>query len=71
LGLTGAADPAPLLLNILEECNDPIEANLILNTVVLLRDGAGMKIDPAVVKQAPWSKLGGLVKHRVDYLINE
>jgi len=71
LGLTGAADPAPLLLNILKECNDPIEANLILNTVVLLRDGAGMKIDPALVKKAPWAKLGGLVKHRVDYLISE
>lgn len=71
LGLTGAADPAPLLHKILQECHDPIEANLILNTVVLLRDSAGMKIDPAVIKQAPWSKLGGLVDHRVDYLINE
>ena len=35
LGLTGAADPLPILLKALDECSDPIEANLILNTVVL------------------------------------
>lgn len=71
LGLTGAADPLPYVLNALEGCTDPIEANLILNSVVLLRDSAGMKIDPQIVKDAAWSNLGGLVKHRVEYLINE
>jgi arylsulfatase A-like enzyme len=69
LGLTGAADPLPLLLGALEGCTDRIEANLILNSVVLLRDGTGMKIDPETVKKASWSKLGGLVKHRVEYLV--
>jgi len=68
LGLTGAADPQPLMMKVLEGCNDPIEANLILNTFVLLRDGAGMKVDKAAVKKASWSKLGGLVKHRIEYL---
>jgi arylsulfatase A-like enzyme len=68
LGLTGAADPLPLMLKILEGCKDPIEANLILNSVVLLKDAVGMKIDPATIKKAAWSKLGGLVKHRIDYL---
>ncbi|GIX00207.1 MAG: sulfatase [Pirellulaceae bacterium] len=39
LGLIGAADPRPTLLDCLAKTNDPVEANLILNTVVLLRDG--------------------------------
>jgi arylsulfatase A-like enzyme len=69
LGLTKAADPLPIVLDILKDCTDPIEANLILNTVVLLKDSAGMKITPEMVKKAKWSKLGGLVIHRVDYLI--
>ena len=68
LGLTGAADPLPILLKVLDECKDPIEANLILNTVVLLRDNAGMDVDPTIVRQSDWSKLKGLVKHRVEYL---
>ena len=71
LGLTGAADPQPLMMKVLEGCKDPIEANLILNTFVLLRDGAGMKVDKAAVKKAAWSKLGGLVKHRIEYLTKE
>ena len=69
LGLSGAADPLPIVLDILEKCDDPIEANLILNSVVLLKDAAGMKITPEMVKKSQWSKLGGLVKHRVEYLI--
>lgn len=69
LGLTGASDPLPIVLDILHGCKDPIEANLILNTVVLLKDYAGMKITPDMVKGTKWSKLGGLVKHRVEYLV--
>ena len=56
LGLTGAADPLPILLKALDECSDPIEANLILNTVVLLRDNTAMKLDPQIVKESDWSK---------------
>ncbi len=70
LGLTGAADPGPILVDVLNKCTNPHEANLILNTVVLLRDGrAGMEFDFAKVADAPWAKKpGGNVARRVQYL---
>jgi arylsulfatase A-like enzyme len=68
LGLTGAADPMPFIYDVLDKTSDPIEANLILNSVVLLRDAAGVKVDPEFVKNAEWAKLGDLVQHRADYL---
>jgi len=68
LGLTGAADPMPFIYDALEQCDDPIEVNLILNTVVLLRDGSGVQVDPNVVKSADWAKLKGVVERRVNYL---
>ena len=71
LGLTGAADPLPLIMKVLEGCKDSIEANLILNTVVLLRDGHGMKLTNAMAKKADWSKLKGLVERRIEYLTKE
>ncbi|MCM8528629.1 MAG: sulfatase-like hydrolase/transferase [Lentisphaeraceae bacterium] len=71
LGLTGAEDPLPLLMKVLEDCKDPIEANLILNTAVLLRDGHGMKLTHEMVKNAQWSKLKGLVERRIEYLTKE
>jgi len=69
LGLAGAADPMPFIFDALEGCDDPIEVNLILNTVALLRDAAGVKIDSERVKSAEWSKLRGLVPHRVGYIL--
>ncbi len=39
LGLTGAADPRPAILDVLSKSTCGVEAALILNTVVLLRDG--------------------------------
>ena len=39
LGLTGAADPVPLIMAALAACDDSWEALLILNTAVLLKDG--------------------------------
>lgn len=66
LGLTGAADPVPVLMDVLSQSTDPIEANLILNTVVLLRDSAGIKFN--IPEDAAWTKLDGLVPHRVNYL---
>ncbi|MDD2600377.1 MAG: sulfatase, partial [Kiritimatiellae bacterium] len=71
LGLTNAADPIPMLLTVLDQSTDPIEANLILNSVVLLRDGCRAKIEPEVVMSARWSKLGGLVGQRVSYLAED
>lgn len=68
LGLTGAGDPAPILFEVLEECEDPVEANLILNSMVLLRDGSGIEFDQSKAEGAAWTKLGGLVPHRVEYL---
>lgn len=55
LALTGQADPEPVLVEVLNEVTDPIEANLILNTVVLLRDGRpGYDFDVSKVKDAAW-----------------
>jgi len=68
LGLTGVADPMPVIYDILEHCDDPVEANLILNTVVLLRDGAGVSVDPAKIEDAGWPRSEGHVKRRMDYL---
>ena len=39
LGLTGADDPRPILMDVLHKSTDAMETVLILNTVVLLRDG--------------------------------
>ncbi|MCH8528649.1 MAG: sulfatase [Kiritimatiellae bacterium] len=39
LGLTGAADPVPLIHAALAACEDPWEALLILNTAVMLTEG--------------------------------
>ena len=39
LGLTASADPRPMLLDVLANTQSGVEAGLILNTVVLLRDG--------------------------------
>lgn len=68
LGLTNAADPVPVLMDVLSHSTDPIEVNLILNTVVLLRDGAGVEFDLSQAVNAAWMKMDGLVPHRVNYL---
>ncbi|MEO0509922.1 MAG: sulfatase [Verrucomicrobiota bacterium] len=46
LGLTGSADPMPYIAEVLEQCEDTCEANLVLNSVALLRDGAGIAVSP-------------------------
>ncbi len=68
LGLTGVADPAPYIFDALAECDDPIEANLILNTAALLQDAAGVEFDMSKAEGAAWTKMEGLVPHRVSYL---
>ena len=55
LALTGAADPQPVLAAALQAAADPVEANLILNTVVLLRDhpnGLTLRVDAEGLPQA-------------------
>lgn len=72
LALTGQADPRPVLVDALNESDDPIEANLILNTVVLLRDGkCGYDFDVEDIKNASWMKKNGQFTYRLKYLKNE
>ena len=65
-GLGQGVDPAAVLHGVLAGCEDPIEANLVLNTVVLLRDAHGLAFE--VPADAPWTRLGGQVPRRVEYL---
>jgi len=51
----------PYLYDALEQCDDPVEATLILNTVVLLRDGANVKVDAKRFETSKWAKMEGLV----------
>ncbi|YCM42255.1 sulfatase-like hydrolase/transferase [Verrucomicrobiaceae bacterium 227] len=70
LGLTGAADPMPALIQALNETNDHIEACLILNTVVLLVESdLGWTFDPNKIRQASWMKIKkGEFRQHLKYL---
>jgi hypothetical protein len=70
LGLISAADPRPTILDCLARTTSPTEANLILNTLVLLRDG-----DPGyefAITRDHMKGLGtdntGYVERRMEYL---
>lgn len=70
LGLIGAAEPQPTIMNCLERTTSPDEANLILNTVVLLRDGQpGYKFDVSLnsLKSLKQKNADG-VQRRMEYL---
>ena len=71
LALTSDYDPCPVLTDVLRKSEDPIEANLILNTVVLLRDGKPkIDFDFSAVEGAKWfetkSGIGNFVQRRVN-----
>ncbi len=69
LGLTGTADPRPVIMDVLRQTTDPSEANLILNSVVLLEDGTpGYDFDVKEFKSAKWSKVNP-ADRRMEYLI--
>lgn len=71
LALVGAADPQPVIASCLEQTESPIEAGLILNTLVLLRDGQPgypFKIDLNHLTRFK-SKLGDTVQRRLEYLV--
>ncbi|WP_372807168.1 sulfatase-like hydrolase/transferase [Pontiella sp.] len=70
LGLTGQADPRPVIYEVLKQVDDPVEANLILNSATLLEDSApGYDFDPSAFSSASWAKgKGNLAKQRLDYL---
>jgi hypothetical protein len=72
LGLIGAADPRPTLMDCLAKTESGIEANLILNSVVLLQDGPSgfpFHITPASLNAA--GKRSEEVQRRLDYLSPE
>ena len=69
LGLSGAADPRPVVLAALRETSSQVEANLILNTLVLLRDGQPgyeFRVTEADVPGARNKRSN--VRRRLDYL---
>ena len=69
LGLIQAADPRPTIMAALAKTDSGVEANLILNTVVLLRDGKpgyDFKITKASFKPSVWK--AQYVQRRMEYL---
>ncbi|QDV22058.1 sulfatase-like hydrolase/transferase [Aureliella helgolandensis] len=69
LGLIGVSDPQSVLLECLGQSKSPIEANLILNTVVLLRDGEpGYDFDISARNLLPQALESQEVQRRLAYL---
>lgn len=70
LGLIGAADPRPTIMSCLEQTTSPVEANLMLNTLVLLRDGQpGYKFDISLDQlKSLRDKQADGVQRRMEYL---
>lgn len=70
LGLTGSQNPKDVIRTALAETDDPVEANLILNTVVLLRDGPHKyEFDITEDLFKPEVQKGGYVIRRLEYLV--
>jgi arylsulfatase A-like enzyme len=70
LGLIKAEDPAPVIIEVLAHANNEVEADLTLNTVVLLQDWSGYQfdIDPEIFP-AEWRKEErSNVNRRLGYL---
>ena len=70
LGLIKEEDPAPVLIEVLAHANNQVEADLTLNTVILLKDLSGyeFKIDPGIFP-AEWRKEErSNVNRRLGYL---
>ncbi len=69
LGLIEAADPVPILVDVLKKTDDPVEAVLILNTVVLLQDhSAGYQFNISHRDLKPELLASDGVQRRLDYL---
>ena len=68
LGITGETSPDDVLTGALRETNDPWEALLILNTVVLLRDGYGYDLSVEEEALAPAVRDEPEVERRLEYL---
>lgn len=70
LGLTGELDPRAVIIDVLKQVKDPVEANLILNTAALLEDSKpGYDFDLSEFKSASWTKgERSLPRQRLNYL---
>ncbi len=70
LGLAGEADPRPVIMEVLRNVSDPVEANLILNSAALLETAKpGYDFDLDEFKSAEWAKKkGNLSIRRLEYL---
>ncbi|MEO8498565.1 MAG: sulfatase, partial [Planctomycetota bacterium] len=70
LGLLGAVDPQPTIMSCLAQTTSPVEASLILNTLVLLRDGQPgykFKVSLGDLKTLKDKQADG-VQRRMEYL---
>lgn len=69
LGLTRMNNPMPVLSQALEESRDPVEALLILNSMVLLRDGSpGYNLNLSKLSLDPLVAEDSQVQRRLEYL---
>jgi hypothetical protein len=69
LGLVGAGDPRPTLMAALKRTQSGVEATLILNTVVVLRDGKpGYRFSVTAEDINPAARHSIQVQRRLDYL---
>jgi arylsulfatase A-like enzyme len=73
LGLTGEADPRPVVMDVLRQTTDPVEANLILNTAALVQETKpGCRFDLREFHSAAWAKNKiSLARLRLEYLASE
>jgi arylsulfatase A-like enzyme len=70
LALTGTDDPKEVITSVLSTTDDPVEANLILNTLVLLQDGPyKYKFDLDTNILLPVVLEGAYVKRRLPYIL--
>jgi arylsulfatase A-like enzyme len=71
LGLMGNEDAMKIISNVLEKVKDPIDVNLILNTVAILKEAKGMRLDIGSLLEVHWTKMSRLVRHRLKYLLED
>lgn len=72
LGLIGAADPRPIIMDALAKTDSGTEAALILNTLVLLRDGKpGYKFTINAEHFKPGVRKAEFVQRRLEYLTSD
>lgn len=70
LGLIGAADPAPVMLDACRKSTSGIEAGLMLNSLTLLRDGTpGYDFHVTADLFSPAVRKNDTVQRRLEYLI--